>query len=55
MEKLVAVMRRKSDIILITDCRLKGGAEKKKKNLGWAEVYNMTSTLIVQSLRGGYA
>jgi len=31
MEKLVAVMRRKSDVILITDCRLKGGVEKIKK------------------------
>lgn len=33
MEKLVAVMRRKSDIILITDCRLKGGVEKIRKIL----------------------
>jgi hypothetical protein len=31
MEKLVAIMRRKSDIILITDCRLKGGVEKIRK------------------------
>ncbi len=33
MEKLVAIMRRKSDIILITDCRLKGGVEKIRKIL----------------------
>ena len=31
MEKLVAIMRRKSDVIIITDCRLKGGVEKIRK------------------------
>jgi hypothetical protein len=31
LEKLVAIMRRKSDIIIITDCRLKGGVEKIRK------------------------
>ena len=33
MEKLVAIMRRKSDIIILTDCRLKGGVEKIRKIL----------------------
>ncbi len=33
MEKLVGIMRRKSDVILITDCRLKGGVEKIRKIL----------------------
>jgi len=31
MEKIVAVMRRKCDIIILIDCRLKGSAEKVKK------------------------
>jgi hypothetical protein len=31
MEKLVAIMGRKSDVIIITDCRLKGGVEKIRK------------------------
>jgi exonuclease III len=33
LEKLVSIMRRKSDIIIITDCRLKGGVEKIRKIL----------------------
>jgi hypothetical protein len=33
LEKLVSIMHRKSDIIIITDCRLKGGVEKIRKIL----------------------
>jgi hypothetical protein len=33
MEKLVAFMRQKSDIIILSDCRLKGGVEKIRKIL----------------------
>ena len=33
MEKLVGIMRRRSDIIFISDCRLKGGVEKVRKIL----------------------
>ena len=33
MEKIVALMRRKCDIIILMDCRLKGSAEKVKKSL----------------------
>jgi hypothetical protein len=32
-EKLVAIMRRNSDFIIMTDCRLKGGVEKVRKIL----------------------
>ena len=33
LEKLVAIMRRNSDFIIMTDCRLKGGVEKIRKIL----------------------
>jgi exonuclease III len=42
MEKLVAIMRRKSDIIIITDCRLRRGVEKIRKifRVGKGAQYN---------------
>jgi hypothetical protein len=42
MEKIVAILRRNSDIIILTDCRLKGGVEKIRKifRLGRGTQYN---------------
>jgi hypothetical protein len=42
MEKIVAIMRRNSDIIILTDCRLTGGVEKIRKifRLGRGTQYN---------------
>jgi hypothetical protein len=42
MEKVVAILRRNSDIIILTDCRLKGGVEKIRKifRLGRGTQYN---------------
>ncbi len=33
MEKIVAILRRNSDIIILTDCRLKGGGGKNTENI----------------------
>ena len=45
LEKIVAVLKRKSDIILLTDCRLKGSLEKVKKifRLGKGFQYDLYS------------
>jgi hypothetical protein len=54
LEKMVAIMRRKSDILIITDCRLKGGVEK-IKFFAWEGVCNTTYMQIAPNPRGGYA
>jgi hypothetical protein len=55
LEKLVSIMRRKSDIIIITDCRLKGGVEKIRKILRIGRGCNMIFMQIAQGQRGGCA
>jgi hypothetical protein len=55
MEKLVAIMNRGSDVIIMTDCRLGKGIEKIRKIMLLGKIIATTYTRIAQGGRGGYA